>query len=51
VSTRGLLAVVGVIAAALGVFSSIGLLSMLGVNFVGFVGIMPFLVLGKSLAT
>ena len=48
VSTRALLACGGVLAAVLGIVSSLGFLSYLGVEYVNFVGIMPFLVMGGS---
>ena len=47
-STRALLACGGVLAAVLGIVSSLGFLSYLGVEYVNFVGIMPFLVMGAS---
>ncbi|KAL8600703.1 hypothetical protein ACOMHN_057293 [Nucella lapillus] len=46
VSTRALLACGGVLAAALGILGSVGLLCLFGVEVVSFVGLMPFLVLG-----
>nr|KAG5698284.1 hypothetical protein BaRGS_016986 [Batillaria attramentaria] len=46
VSTRALLACGGILAAGLGIIGSFGFLSVLGLRFVNFVGIMPFLVIG-----
>ncbi|KAK7104482.1 patched domain-containing protein 3-like [Littorina saxatilis] len=46
VSTRALLACGGVLAAFLGIVASLGLLSLCGTEYVNFVGIMPYLVLG-----
>ncbi|XP_076462743.1 patched domain-containing protein 3-like [Babylonia areolata] len=46
VSTRALLACGGVLAAAMGIVGALGLLCLFQVDLVGFVGIMPFLVLG-----
>nr|KAG5688558.1 hypothetical protein BaRGS_002773 [Batillaria attramentaria] len=46
VSTRGMLANGGVLAAGLGILGSMGLLSLCGVKFVNIVGVIPFLVIG-----
>nr|KAG5702436.1 hypothetical protein BaRGS_027523 [Batillaria attramentaria] len=46
VSTRGMLANGGVLAAGLGILGSMGLLSLCGVKFVNIVGVIPFLIIG-----
>ena len=47
VSTRGMLAFGGILAAGLGIVGSMGLLSACGVKFVNIVGVVPFLIIGK----
>lgn len=46
VSTRALLSFVGILAAGLGIVSSIGLLSLCGLKFANIVGITPYLMIG-----
>lgn len=46
VSTRCVLAFAGVLAAALGILASVGLLSLCGFKFSNIVGIMPYLIIG-----
>ncbi|CAL1542954.1 unnamed protein product [Lymnaea stagnalis] len=46
VSTRALLANAGVLAALFGIMGAFGLITLLGVQFVNIVGVMPFLTLG-----
>ncbi|XP_025111120.1 patched domain-containing protein 3-like [Pomacea canaliculata] len=46
VSTRAMLACGGVLAAGLGIAGAFGVLCLVGVKYVNFVGIMPFLVIG-----
>lgn len=48
VSTRAMLANAGVLAAGLGIVGSLGLVSLCGVKFVNLVGVMPFLIIGRS---
>ena len=47
VSTRGMLAFGGILAAGLGIVGSMGLLSACGVKFVKIVGVVPFLIIGE----
>lgn len=47
VSTRAMLACGGVLAAGLGIAGAFGVLCLVGVKYVNFVGIMPFLVIGE----
>ena len=47
VSTRGMLAFGGILAAGLGIVGSMGLLSACGVKFVNIVGVVPFLIIGE----
>ena len=47
VSTRGMLAFGGILAAGLGIVGSMGLLSACGVKFVNIVGVIPFLIIGE----
>ena len=49
VSTRGMLAFGGILAAGLGIVGSMGLLSACGVKFVNIVGVVPFLIIGELL--
>ena len=47
VSTRGALACGGILSALLGIVAAIGFLAIVGYEYVSFVGMMPFLILGK----
>ena len=47
VSTLGMLAFGGILAAGLGIVGSMGLLSACGVKFVNIVGVIPFLIIGE----
>ena len=47
VSTRGMLAFGGTLAAGLGIVGSMGLLIVCGVKFVNIVGVVPFLIIGE----
>ena len=49
VSTRGLLALGGILATGLGIVGSMGLLSVCGVSFINIVGVIPFLLIGEFL--
>ena len=48
VSTRCMLAFGGILAAGLGIVGSMGLLCLCGVKFVNIVGVIPFLIIGKT---
>lgn len=46
VSTRAVLAIAGVLAAGLGIWGSLGMMSLCGVKYINIVGTMPFLIIG-----